>query len=284
MTSRYRWPYDRPGAFVLSVDVDGEVPHLWRTRGSQPRLAELEQRRFGPRVGVHRLLSVLHDHGLRGSFYIPGLYAQEHSSLVVAIAEAGHEIGLHGHLHEPPTALTKAEFAAALTRSREVLVTVCGAVPTGFRSPSWDMTTASFEVLEDEGLDYDSSMMGYDHPYRIGGLVEVPVQWTLDDAPFYRYVGGSEPGHPPVPPRDLADAWCDELEAAARFGSLAVITVHDWLSGRAAPAAALDRVLQTAADLGLWQATVAEVAEWHRHSGQQGVLASQIPVAGGTHE
>lgn len=284
MPSRYQWPNDRPGSCVLSVDVDGEVPHLWQSRDSRPRLAELEQRRFGPRVGVHRLLSVLDDHGLRASFYIPGHYAHEHPSAVVAIAEAGHEIGLHGHLHEPPTALTKVEFAAALRRSREVLATVSGAAPTGFRSPSWDMTPESFEVLQDEGLDYDSSMMGYDHPYLIGSLVEVPVQWSLDDAPFYRYVGGSAPGNPPVRPRDLAEAWCDELEAAARFGTLAVITVHDWLSGRGAAAAALDRVLARAADLGLWRATVAEVADWHRHREQQGVLPSPTQVPGGTHE
>lgn len=284
MPHRYQWPEERPGACVLSVDVDGEVPHLWRTRGSQPRLAELEQRRFGPRVGVHRLLSVLEDHGLRGSFYIPGHYAEQYPSAVEAIAEAGHEIGLHGHLHEPPTALSKAEFAVALRRSRKVLASVSGAVPTGFRSPSWDMTPESFHVLQDEGLDYDSSMMGYDHPYLIGGLVEVPVQWTLDDAPFYRYVGGIDPGHPPVRPRDLAEAWCDELEAAQRFGSLAVITVHDWLSGRGAAAAALDRVLKRAAELGLWLATVAEVADWHRQVGQQGALEPQVPGLGGTHE
>lgn len=284
MPTRYRWPDERPGACVLSVDVDGEVPHLWRTRESQPRLAELEQRRFGPRVGVHRILAVLRDHGVIGSFYVPGHYAQEYPSVVAAIAEAGHEIGLHGHLHEPPTALSKQEFAAAVRRSSKVLSTVSGALPTGFRSPSWDMTPASFEVLEDEGLDYDSSMMGYDHPYRIGGLVEVPVQWTLDDAPFYRYVGGTEPGHPPLRPRHVAATWCDELDAAARFGTLAVITVHDWLSGRAAPAAALDEVLQRATDLGLWQPTVAEVADWHRNGEPTRPLTSQIPSPGEVHE
>lgn len=280
METRYPWPGNYSGASVLTVDVDGEVPHLWHTRGTQSRLAELEQRRFGPRVGVYRLLALLKDHDQLGSFYVPGHYAHLYPEAVAAIADAGHEIGLHGHLHEPPTALGKQEFAAALQQSIKLLSQVTGATPIGFRSPSWDMTTDAFEVLVDEGLQYDSSMMGFDHPYRIGELVEVPVQWTLDDAPFYRYVGGSEPGHPPARPRDLADRWCEELEAAARFGTLAVITVHDWLSGRAAPAAALDRVLQTMTDLGLWQTTVAEVAGWHRATDSQCAPAGQDAPSG----
>ena len=99
------WPQAHAGACIVSVDVDGEVPLLWRSRNGVARLAELEQRRFGPRVGLHRLLDVFAERGVTASFYVPGQYAETHPELVVAVAEAGHEVGLHGYLHEPPTAL-----------------------------------------------------------------------------------------------------------------------------------------------------------------------------------
>jgi peptidoglycan/xylan/chitin deacetylase (PgdA/CDA1 family) len=260
------WPHDHAGACVVSVDVDGEVPLLWRSRNGAPGLAELEQRRFGPRVGLRRLLDVFAERGVTASFYVPGQYAETHPELIVAVAEAGHEVGLHGYLHEPPTALSKDEFAQALARSTQSLHNAAGVRPTGFRSPSWDMTQDAFDVLGQAGLRYDSSMMGSDRPYWVNDLVEVPVQWTLDDAPFYRYVGGTEPGHPPSRPCDLAGRWVEELEAAQRFGTLAVLTVHDWLSGRAAAAAALDELLRRLETLDLWRATADEVARWHIES------------------
>lgn len=248
---------------MVSVDVDGDVPLLWRSRGASARLAELEQRRFGPRVGIQRLLDLFRGTDVTASFYVPGDYADRYPTQVAAIADAGHEIGLHGYLHEPPTEQTKSEFEAALARSTCALLDAGGVQPSGFRSPSWDMTTEAFNVLANSGLRYDSSMMGSDTPYRLGGMIEVPVQWTLDDAPFHRYVGGSNPGPPPLRPSDLAARWRDELDAASAYGTLAMITVHDWLSGRATAAAALELVLDHLEESSLWCATADQVAQWH---------------------
>lgn len=263
MVPSYPWPPGTSGACVVSVDVDGDVPHLWRSREGGVRLAELEQRRFGPRVGLLRLLELFDRSKIVGSFYIPGQYAERFPQHVRAIVERGHEIGLHGYLHEPPTAVSKSDFAEALDRSMRALSNAGAPQPTGFRSPSWDMTPDAFRVLADVGLRYDSSMMGSDTPYMMGELIEVPVTWTLDDAPFYRYVGGSDPGQLPLRPSDLAARWRDELVAAEKFGTLAMLTVHDWLSGRPAAADALDQVLEHLAASSLWVATADDVARWH---------------------
>ena len=263
MAQPYPWPDGHPGASVVSVDVDGDVPLLWRSRGGTVRLAEMEQRRFGPRVGLQRLLNLFGRAHITASFYVPGNYADRFPGHVAAIADAGHEIGLHGYLHEAPTDLSKADFADALMRSSHALFNAAGVRPTGFRSPSWDMTADAFDVLANSGLRYDSSMMGSDTPYRLNGMIEVPVQWTLDDAPFHRYVGGSAPGHPPLRPSELAARWCDELDAAITYGTLTVITVHDWLSGRATATAALEQVLEHIGRSKLWRATADQVAQWH---------------------
>ena len=41
---------------------------------------------------------------------------------------------------------------------------------------------------------YDSSLMGYDHPYTIDGVTELPVQWTTDDAIYFKFYGGGLDG------------------------------------------------------------------------------------------
>lgn len=260
MTS-YPWPGDAPAAVVLTFDVDGETPHLWRA-GDDPRLAELEQRRFGPRQGLARLLGMLAEYELTATFFVPGHVAARYGDAVTEITAAGHELALHGYLHEPPGEVDVARFRETTARSIDVLAGITGEPPVGYRSPSWDMTPAAFEVLAELGVCYDSSLMGHDHPYWVGDLVEVPVDWSTDDAPFYRYVGRGDT-RPPTPPALLVGAWQDELAAARRFGSLLDITMHPWLSGRAGRAHALDQLFAAIRAGDLWTGTVAKLAAWH---------------------
>lgn len=261
----YPWPDDHRGAVAITVDVDGPIPHLWKSRDASPRLAELEQRAYGPRRGIHRLLRTFERADVIGSFYIPGAYAEMHPDVVRAIRDGGHEIGLHGWMHEPPTDLDRATMASTTRRALDLLGELAGGIDrvVGYRSPSWDMTEDAFSVLTELGIRYDSSMMGDDRPYRMHGMTEVPVSWVLDDAPYYRYVGGATPGTPPRSPRDVATQWCDEIEAAEAEGTLAVVTVHDWMSGRPAPAHALQRVLNRIAESEAWLAPVAAIAAHH---------------------
>lgn len=266
--TQYLWPDAAPAAVLLTFDVDAEAPHLWRSRNEGPRLAELEQRRFGPRAGVARLLALLDAHQLTGTFYVPGHTVTRHPQVVAEIAAAGHELALHGYLHEPPTQIEPAMFRETMVRSIDALGNVTGAQPTGYRSPSWDMTAAAFEVLRELGITHDSSLMGYDHPYWVGDLVEVPVDWATDDAPFYRYVGKGDT-RPPTAPTALIDAWHTELTAACRFGTLLNITMHPWLSGRAARAQALDSLLAAIRASGAWTGTVDALAAWHAANHRQ---------------
>lgn len=277
---RYEWPHGAPTAVLLTFDVDAEAPHLWRSRDGAPRLAELEQRRFGPRQGLARLLDLLADKGLTGTFYVPGYVARRHSAAVADIASAGHELALHGDVHEPPADLSAAAFREVTARSIDALASITGSVPAGFRSPSWDMTRDAFETLTEFGLEHDSSLMGHDRPYWIESLVEIPVHWALDDAPYYRYVGRGDTS-PPAPPTTLMRAWLHELRAAVRFGSLLNLTMHPWMSGRAGPALALGELLDAVATAGAWVGTVSDLARWHGDHGDAGERISFDELAGG---
>lgn len=260
----YPWPQGRSGAFAVTVDVDGPIPHLWRTRDTGTRFSELEQRSYGPRRGIWRLLEIFDAAATRATFYVPGAYAERHPDVVREIVGRGHELGLHGWLHEPPVDLTRQQFYDVTARSLQLLRAYAGDEGiVGFRSPSWDMTDDAFDVLIELGLRYDSSVMGDDRPYRLRGITEIPVSWNLDDAPFYRYVGGGAPGHPPHRVGDVIERWREEADAARRFGTLAVLTVHDWLTGRPAPAAALADLLVELGKSELWMPTVAELVHWH---------------------
>src|SRR5947209_8348125 len=76
---RYRWPKGRQSAAVLSFDFDAESGFLFREPEKAKRsLADLEERRFGPRVGVDRILRLLDRLKLRATFFIPGWTVVNH--------------------------------------------------------------------------------------------------------------------------------------------------------------------------------------------------------------
>jgi peptidoglycan-N-acetylglucosamine deacetylase len=261
----YPWPQGRRAAVVMSVDFDGPTPFLFNHRDDDDTLGllgELEQRRFGPRQGVWRLLDIFAELELHASFYVPGAIATAHPDTVRQIIARGHEVGLHGDLHERVDQLDRDELDAVMERSQAALRAVGVEGPLGYRSPSWEMTEPAWDAIEQAGVAYDSSLMGYEHPYRMGKLIEVPVSWTLDDAIFYRYTPGTV--RPPVAPATLMASWEQEIEAAKRYGTLVMLTVHPWQSGRATRAAALRELLaRHRSDPELWWATTAEVARHH---------------------
>lgn len=262
---RYTWPEGKRSAFCFSADVDAEAPYLWAHRdGLPPTLGQLEQRRFGPREGIWRILDMLDRVGVKGSFFVPSVVAETHPELLPALVDRGHEIGLHGHLHELVSECSDERFEAALDRSLEVFRAQTGLRPKGFRSPAWEMTPAMLATLKARGIGYDSSLMGYDHPYEIDGMTEIPVQWQVDDAIFFKFQGGGADKWPPRTAAEVGAGWTDEFEAGRDFGQLLMVTVHPWISGRSQRVAMLERVLgHIAAQGDVWIATASEIADWH---------------------
>jgi len=264
----YEWPNGKRSAFCFSADVDAESPYLWQHRTGLPdTLGAVEARRFGPREGLWRLLDMLDRVQVSGSFYVPSVIAELHPDMVREIGARGHEIGLHGHLHERVAETPQAAFEAALDRSIDTLTAITGRRPLGFRSPAWEMTAGMLVALKVRGLSYDSSLMGHDHPYALDGVTELPVQWLIDDAIHFKFFGGGADKWPPRSAAEVGTMWRDEFEAGRRFGQLFMVTVHPWLSGRAARLAMLEDLLtHITAQNDVWCATAAELAEWHRSS------------------
>ncbi|HTG12364.1 MAG TPA: polysaccharide deacetylase family protein, partial [Candidatus Eisenbacteria bacterium] len=165
---RYPWPEGRRSAAVLSFDFDAESGFLFREPEKARRsLGDLEERRFGPRVGVDRILRLLDRLKLRATFFIPGWTVEHHFEPCRRIRDAGHEIGAHGNMHEALGFLDEAQEDRVMREQLEILDSRLGVRPAGYRSPSWDVNVWTPELLKRHGFLYDSSLMGNDVPYDV---------------------------------------------------------------------------------------------------------------------
>ncbi len=267
----FRWPDGIRAAALISFDLDAEAVML----GDHPETAHyldvMAHQRYGPRVSVPRLLRMLDRLRLRTTFFIPGWVAETWPDVVRSVRDAGHEIGHHGYLHESVRGVDEATEIGYLRRGLAALDEVLGVRPIGYRAPSWEMNFRTPALLAREGFRYDSGLMDSDHPYRLATspepgaptLVELPVHWSLDDWNRYNYVPGLTGSGVIGRPSEICAAWAEEFDAIVEVGGLFCLTMHPFVSGRPARAAALERLIKRAAAVdGLWLATGEELAAW----------------------
>jgi peptidoglycan/xylan/chitin deacetylase (PgdA/CDA1 family) len=263
----YAWPRRSRSAAVLSFDVDAESAFIFREPEKARRsLGDLEERRFGPRVGVDRILRMLDRVELKATFFIPGWTVVNHLAPCKRIRDAGHEIGAHGNVHEAVGMLDEAQEKRVMAEQLAILKDQLGVKPAGYRSPSWDVNVWTPALLKQHGFLYDSSLMGNDVPYDLetteGPLTEVPVQWIMDDAPLFRHVYGSTNGI--AEPARVLNLWSTEFTAMHREGACFVLTCHPWISGRASRVQLIEDLVRVMRrQKGVWFATCEEVARWH---------------------
>ncbi|HEY3523188.1 MAG TPA: polysaccharide deacetylase [Candidatus Limnocylindrales bacterium] len=272
--NRFRWPDGVRAAACFTFDVDAESPVLFDRPEAATWLDVMTHQAYGPRTGVPRLLRLLDRAAIRATFFVPGWVAERWPDTVRAIRDAGHEIGHHGYLHESSRGADRGLQARRLARGLEALDAVAGVRPRGYRAPMWEASAELPGLLVEGGFDYDSSLMDADRPYRLGAtdappgagsrtLVELPIQWALDDWEAYAYLPAITGSGWIARPTELLERWTLELEALADEGGVFVLTNHPFLSGRASRARALATLVERAkATDGLWIATCGEVADW----------------------
>ena len=157
-------------------------------------------------VATERLLALLRTHDIASTWFIPGHTIETYPSSCADVVKAGHEIGHHGWTHRVPASLSREEEERELVRGGEAIRKLTGRNARGYRSPAWDLSPHSIELLLQHGFVYDSSLMGHDYlpyqarendaaeleaPIRYGAdtkLVEMPISWSLDDFPVFEYM------------------------------------------------------------------------------------------------
>jgi peptidoglycan-N-acetylglucosamine deacetylase len=251
---------------MLCFDVDGETTALSEDPALERRRTLMSQCEYGPRVGVPRILGLLKHLDLPATFYIPGYIAEQHPQMVEAIFEAGHEIGLHGYMHEKLPHLTEEQEEEILVRSVPILRSITGETPIGYRAPWFETNPWTPDLLVRHGIEYCASQMGDDVPYfHENGLVEIPGQWMLED--WEQFAFNAEPawGFVPEDCSKVYDLWWREFDAMHDFGCCFVLTMHPWLSGRPSRIRLLEDLANAMLDRGkVWFARGREIAAYFK--------------------
>lgn len=259
------WPGGARVAVALSFDFDNETPSL---RDNQTSPSLMSNGQYGARTGLPRVLALLDDYDVPASFFIPAVSALLYPEEVKRIVEAGHEIGVHGWIHERNSGLEKRDEKELLERAIETLTKLTGKKPSGIRTPSWDYSPHTLEIIEELGLFYDSSLMADDSPYELvasgrpTGIVELPVEWILDDAPYFNM---SRFGNlrPHTTPDEVYTIWRAEFDRAYEEGGMFLLTNHPHMIGHRSRIEMLERLVQhIRRHPGVWFATHEQVARY----------------------
>jgi peptidoglycan/xylan/chitin deacetylase (PgdA/CDA1 family) len=252
------------------MDADSLI-HISRPKDSHNRLYPISMGKYGPEVAVPRILETYRRLGLKQSFFVPGWCVEQYPASVEAMLEGGHEVGLHGYLHEDPTAHSHQQQVEWFEKAMAAHEKTVGNRPRGYRAPVYNITQGVIDLLIEHEFNYDSSLMGDDIPYLLdtesGTLVEVPVHWGTDDWPPFAHF--EEIGYmmPVKSPSEGLDAFWQEFEAHYQAGGFWHCIWHPFLTGRLARwhqvEKRLEQILETR---DVWFATLSEIAEHIRHT------------------
>ncbi|WP_372424387.1 polysaccharide deacetylase family protein [Salinarimonas chemoclinalis] len=254
-------------AVALSFDCDHETFEMGAGGRAMGRIAWGE---FGRRVGVPRILDLLARHDVPASFFVPAVCALIDPDEPRRIAARGHEIGIHGWIHENNSLIAYEDERALMERARDVLRDASGTEPVGLRSANWDLSPDTIRIVREMGLLYDSSMMADEEPYEllldgaVTGVVEIPVEWLRDDA-VYLLFNRNPPTRPYTPPAAVLDIFLREFDAAWEEGGVFQLVMHPFVIGYRSRIFILDELIRHAKAKGdVWFCTHADLARHAR--------------------
>jgi len=246
---------------AFGVDVDA-VGGWLGSYGGEDSPCDISRGMFSGEVGSLRLLKLFDRFGIKTTWFVPGHSIETFPEQMAAVAEAGHEIGMHGYSHENPIAMTPEQEEAVMDRPIELITGLSGRRPTGYVAPWWEFSPVSNELLLMKGIQDDHSLRHDDftpcyvrvgdswtkidyskqgaewmHPLGRGAetdLVEIPASWTLDDLPPMMFIKAAPNSHGFVSPRHLEEVWRDQFDWVYREMDYAVftLTIHPDVSGK----------------------------------------------------
>jgi peptidoglycan-N-acetylglucosamine deacetylase len=243
-------------------------------------------------VAVPRILDLLRQNGIPTTWFIPGHTIESYPVTARMVADAGHEIGNHGWTHRIPSTLGREGEEEELVRGNQAIVTLTGRKPRGYRSPAWDLSPHSVDLLLKHGFIYDSSMMGHDispyqarrddeisllEPMRFGPdteLVEMPVSWSLDDHPHFEFMRTEQTILPGLMnAQSVFQNFTDEFIYMKKHNEWGVLTYtfHPHVVGRGQRMLALERFIEILTQEGAQFVTMETAVAAYRNRHANGV-------------
>lgn len=260
-----QWPGNTRCAVALSFDSDHETSEL---RDGGKSIGRLAWGQYGNRVGVPRILRLLQKYGVKATFYVPAVVALTYPDEQRQLVAEGHEMGIHGWIHELNSVLPYEAERDLMLRSADALEQITGVRPVGLRTPSWDFSPFTLRIEKEMGLLYDSSLMADEDCYellldgKLTGIVELPVEWIRDDAVYFM-MHRFQSLRPYTAPTDVYDIFRREFDAAYEEGGIFQLTMHPHIIGYRSRVWILEELIRYAQSRGdVWFGTHAEVAAW----------------------
>jgi peptidoglycan/xylan/chitin deacetylase (PgdA/CDA1 family) len=249
-------------AFAVSFDVDHETNEL---RDGGKSYSRMSWGQYGNRQAMPRILTLLKKHDVKATFYVPGVVALLYPDEQKRTVDEGHEVALHGWIHELNSVLSYEDERTLMLKADEVLTKVTGIKPVGVRTCSWDFSPHTLRIEKEMGLLYDSSLMAdYDcHELLLDGeptgVTELPVEWIRDDAAYF-WMNRFGAQRPYTTPKDVLDIWMRELDAAWEEGGIFQLTTHPHVIGYRSRLWMIEELIRHAKSKGsVWFATHADV-------------------------
>jgi peptidoglycan/xylan/chitin deacetylase (PgdA/CDA1 family) len=237
------WPGGARVAVLFSFDVDNET--VQGLRDGIISVGPLSQGQYGSRVALPRVVDLMDREQVPATFFFPAWSLKLAPEQAQVIQASGvHEIAVHGWIHERNTALDGATEERLLRQAVDALVEITGTTPVGYRAPSWNFSANTLDIVRRMGFLYESSLMADDRPYELvqngqpTGIVELPVEWILDDAPLFNPQGTRY-----SPPRDVMQVWIDEFDRAWEEGTMFLLTMHPHIIGHRSRIVALEGLI-----------------------------------------
>ncbi|MCG6576987.1 polysaccharide deacetylase [Pseudomonas sp. AF32] len=263
------WPEGYRCAVVVTVDYNDIHGILTQAPEVAGRDKTLSVWRYGSQRGVERLLGLLAELGIPGTWCIPGIVGEENPGHIQAILAAGHEIACAGYRHQNYDNLTLAEQVADIAQGCEALTRLTGMRPAGFRIPAGNGAPGFIQALHQQGIRWSSSWRGDDLPFAhptAPEVIELPLHYELEDEPYFAF--NLSPAVPPGQSRiasyshTLGNLRMD-FAGFRRFGLCYVLRLHPEIiatPGRIGVLRDLLHGIRQHPDV--WIATADDVAQW----------------------
>ncbi len=284
----FKWPDGRICAVALTFDLDGEtIPYMLDPPQATKRLALMSEFSYGPNVGMPHILELLDLYEIKASFFSPARTLELHPDIAREIVARGHDLGHHGFMHERPDGLSDEKEERVLKAGIDVIESITGRRPIGYRSPAWELKPSSPALLKRYGFQFDSSLMGYDIPYWVetaeGDLLELPVSWRNDDWPQFGFVSVPPVGNGINPPSIGLEVFTAEFDGLFARGGLFNMTMHPFLAGRPSGMIVLERLIRHIRGFPrVWWAKLSEISDYC-HTGDVAPalprVSTEIPAA-----
>jgi peptidoglycan/xylan/chitin deacetylase (PgdA/CDA1 family) len=273
-STKGRWPNGAQCAACLSFDLDAETLWISRNEENLRRPVTLSQGTFGVKVAMPKILELLREFDIKATFFVPGWVIERNQGLIKEVFAAGHEVAHHGYLHEWPDMTDPSKEEGILLKGIEIIEKTVGQKPFGYRSPAGEYTPSTLSLLKKHGFTYSSTMMDDISPYKhvIEGkktdLVELPVHWSIDDAPYFLYSLRPPISRMTITPKEFLEIFEGALLDIYQWGGCFSTFLHPQVIGRPGRFQILREFIQFMKGLPkIWIARCMDVAQYWQKNG-----------------